>query len=330
MRKVNIALVGATGLVGRTVLQVLEEYDIEVNNLKLFASFKSKGKKLIFKNKEYVCKNLYEGCFKNMDYVIFCAGKEVSKTYALEAEKEGAIVIDNSSYFRMNDDVSLIVPEINMDSFYYSTSNIIANPNCSTIQSVLPLFAISKKYKLKRVIYTTYQSISGAGQKAINSFSNLLNNINDNYFPYDLTKTCIPFIDSVVKNSYSNEEMKMINETKKILNDYDLEVTATCVRVPIINCHAVSILVELDSSFEIEDIIKLFKEQKGIIVFDNIENNMYPNSLIAKDNDYVYVGRIRKDLSSRNGLLFYVVSDNLRKGAASNVVQILKNLIDNE
>lgn len=327
MKKINIAIVGVTGLVGRTLLEVLNEYNFNINIIKMFASKKSEGKIIKFKNKEYVCKTIYKGCFKNIDYALFCTNKNVSKKYCIQAEKEGAIVIDNSSYYRMNNDIPLIIPEINIDDFFKSKRKIIANPNCSTIQSVLPIYALTKEYKVKRIIYNTYQSISGAGQTAINSFNKLKNNINDYYFSYDITKTCIPFIDSYVDNDYSNEEMKMINETKKILNNYDLEITATCVRVPVINCHGVSIYIEFDKEYDMNKVKELLNTQKGIKVFDNAKENIYPSSIIATNNDLIYVGRIRKDLNNKKGLLMYVVSDNLRKGASSNVIQIMSQLI---
>ena len=327
MKKYNIALIGATGLVGRTFLKVLEEYDIPINNLFLYASNKSVGKKLTYKNKEYICRILDESSFKNIDFAVFCTSKEISNKYAEMFEKEGSIVIDNSSNFRMYKDIALIVPEINMEDFYNSKRKIIANPNCSTIQCVLALNALKKKYKIKRIIYNTYQSISGAGKAAIDDYYNCINGNKNSYFPYNITKTCIPKIDEFINNRYTKEEMKMINETKKILHDESLLITSTCVRVPVLYSHFINILVEFDSIYNMNDIYKLLNEQEGIKIIDDIFNNIYPTSIYSNNNDFVYVGRIRKDLSNDKALLISTVSDNLRKGAASNVVQIIKKLI---
>ncbi len=316
----NVAIVGATGLVGSTFLKVLEEYQFPIKNLKLLASSKSAGKKIIFKNKEYIVEELNENSFTNIDLALFSAGADVSKKFAPIACKEGALVIDNSSCWRQDPTKALVVPEVNFDDV--KMSRIIANPNCSTIQSIIPLKALDDKYGLKRVVYTTYQAVSGSGMKGINDLKNTLNNEKPQFYPYDISKTCIPEIDVALDNDYTKEEMKMVNETRKMLHKPDLKISATCVRVPVMNSHAVSIMVELEKSFDIEDVRNVISNFPGLVLVDNIKEHKYPISLLSNGNDKVYVGRIRRDLSCDNGLLLYTVADNIRKGAAANAVQI--------
>ena len=326
MRKYNVAVVGATGLVGSTFLKVLKEYNFPIENLTLFASSKSAGKVVVYDNKEYVVKALEKGCFKGVEIALFSAGGKVSEEWAVEAESSGAVVIDNSSAWRMVESCALIVPEINLNAFD-NARKIVANPNCSTIQSVLPLKPLNDKFGLKRVVYTTYQAVSGSGQKGKDDLIRTLKGEEPQFYPYNISKTCIPQIDSFTDSGYTKEELKMVNETRKILNLPDLKVSATCVRVPVLNAHAVSIMVELDKPFTLDEVRNAFASQKGIVVVDDFNNTKYPVSTIANDNDAVYVGRIRKDLSCDNGLLFYCVSDNIRKGAAANAVQIVEALI---
>ena len=326
MKKYNVAVVGATGVVGQMFLNVLAEYNFPIDNLYLFASERSEGKKVLFDGKEYVIKSLSEDSFKDVDIALFSAGASVSLKWAPIAEASGAIVIDNSKAFRMDDDCSLIVPEININD-YIGKRRIIANPNCSTIQSVIPLNAL-KKYGLKRVIYTTYQAVSGSGSKGINDYYNTINGEDENFYPYNISKTCIPQIDSFLDNGYTKEEIKMIEETKKILHLPNLAVTATCVRVPILYSHAVSVVVELEEEFNVDQIRKDFANQEGLVVLDDCLNGIYPTSIASNGNDMVYVGRIRKDLSNEKSLMFYCVADNIRKGAASNAVMIAKKIIE--
>ena len=321
MKKYNVAVVGATGLVGRTFLKVLAEYDFPINNLVLYASKRSVGSVINFKGKDYTIVELTHDAFDDIDIALFSAGGGVSLEYAPIAAKKGAIVIDNSSAWRMNEECALIVPEINI-SDAYKKSAIIANPNCSTIQSVLPLKPLSDKFGLKRVVYTTYQAVSGSGQKGVEDLKRCKEGSLPEFYPYDISNTCIPEIDSFLDDGYTKEEMKMVNETRKILHLDNLPVSATCIRVPVESCHGVMIQVELEKEFTIEEVKEALKEQKGIILYDDPKNHIYPNSIVAKDNDAVYVGRIRKDLSCKNGLLLYCVADNIRKGAASNAVQI--------
>ena len=301
MKKYNVAVVGATGLVGSTFLKVLNEYNFPIETLTLFASERSAGKTVQYAGKDYTVKALKEGCFDGIEIALFSAGGSVSEKWAPEAEKSGAVVIDNSSAWRMAKDCALIVPEINLGAFD-NARKIVANPNCSTIQSVLPLKPLNDKFGLKRVVYSTYQAVSGSGQKGKNDLIRTLKGEEPQFYPYNISQTCIPHIDVFLDDGYTKEEIKMVNETRKILNMPDLPVSATCVRVPVLNAHAVSIMVELDKPFTLDEVREAFAAQKGIVVVDDFKNNKYPVSTIANDNDAVYVGRIRKDLSSPNGL----------------------------
>lgn len=321
--KNNLGIVGVSGVVGRKVLEVLEEYGLIFNKIKFFASSKSKGKIFKFQNKNIKIEELKEGCFLDLDYVIFSANSDVAKKWCIQAEKENCIVIDNSSAFRNDDDIPLIINSINIDDFKNSKRKIIANPNCSTIQSLIVLNEINKVNPLKKIIYSTYQSISGAGKRAIDDYYNE----NTNYFPFNIKKSCIPIIGNILENNYTSEEMKMINETKKILHNSNLEVTATCIRVPVLYCHGVNIYLECENILDLEKIKKQLAVCPQIVIMDNNQLNLFPNSLIAKNNDLVYVGRIRNDLNNPKAMWIYCVSDNLRIGAASNAVQILKSLI---
>ena len=321
--KYNVAVIGATGLVGGVLLKVLEEYDFPIKKIFLFASEKSVGKVIIYKDEEVSVKKLEENSFKDIDFAFFVSNSNVSKKWAFVALNSGAVVIDNSSYFRLNSDVSLIVPEVNFSDF---DPNIpfVSNPNCSTIQCVLVLNAL-KKFGIKRVLYNTYQAVSGSGVKGIKS----LMDGEFSFYPYDISKTCIPKIDDALDNDYTKEEMKMINETKKILHMNDLNISATCVRVPILYSHAVSVMVQFDKEFSIKEVIDELSKHSELVIVNDLENNLYPVSTLANNNDKVYVGRIRRDLSNSNSILFYCVADNLRRGAASNAVFIAKKIIEN-
>ena len=323
MKKINLGIVGVSGVVGQKFIEVLEEYGLLFDKVKFFASSKSKGKIIKFQTREITIEELEEGVFKDLDYVLFSAGSNVSKKWGIIAENEGAIVIDNSSAFRNDDDIPLIVSEINMEDYYLSKRKIIANPNCSTIQCVVVLNELKKLYNIDSVIYTTYQAISGAGKRAIDDYLN----DSSNYFPLNIKKTCIPLIGDILDNNYTQEEIKMINETKKILHDKTIKVSATCVRVPVLNSHAVSVIVKFKEKINIDDIKQKLSLSPSIVIMDDNNLNLFPSSIIANGNDLVYVGRLRIDLDNPNTLLFYCVSDNLRKGAASNAVQILRNLI---
>ena len=324
--KYNVAIVGATGLVGGTFIKVLQEYNFPINQLKLLASKKSIGIQIEAFNQVYKVEALTESSFENMDIALFSAGGDVSKIYAPYAAKAGALVIDNSSAFRMDRHVPLIVPEVNPNDL--TLQGIIANPNCSTIQVVLPLKVLDLTYGIDEVNYTTYQSVSGSGQKGINDLKRTQQGQLPEFYPYDISKTCIPQIDLFLDNDYTKEEMKMVNETKKILANDDLKVSATCIRVPIENAHGVNVVVKLNQPFEIKDVQMALSKFKGIKVLDDPKNSVYPVSTVATGNDLVYVGRIRRDLIDPQRIIFYCVSDNIRKGAASNAVSIAKLAIE--
>lgn len=323
----KVAIVGASGLVGRTVLKVLEEKNFENVDYFLFSSKKSAGNNIKFLGKNYVFQELNENSFDyNFDFAIFSAGSEVSRKYAPIAASKSCVVIDNSSAFRMDPNVPLIVPEVNIDKAMQN-NGIIANPNCSTIQAVVPLKILDTKYSIKRIVYSTYQAVSGAGRNGILDLENGIKGLAPKKFPHHIFNNCIPHIDEFMEDGYTKEEHKMINETRKILEKPNLPVTATTVRVPVINCHSESINVELERKFDLYDVKQAFQNSPGIIVVDDLEKNMYPLATKANGNDEVFVGRIRKDFSVYNGLNMWVVADNLRKGAASNAVQILEYLI---
>ena len=320
----KIAIVGATGLVGRTVLKILEEKNLPIYEYVFFSSKKSAGSIISFKNKNYIVRELKEDSFlkEYFDFAIFSAGSETSKKYAPIAIENGCIVIDNSSAFRMNADVPLVVPEVNPEDIK-SNKGIIANPNCSTIQAIIPIKALDDKYSVKRIIYSTYQAVSGAGRLGIKD----LENKSSNKFSHPIYNNCLPHIDTFLENGYTKEEEKMINETRKILHKPDLKITATCVRVPVLNCHCESINLEVEKEFDIKDIYATLENFENINVLDNPEGNLYPIPTLVSGKDNVFVGRIRRDYSIKNGLNLWVVADNIRKGAATNAIQILEKLI---
>ena len=328
-KKYKVAIVGATGLVGRTALKVLEEKDFSNIQFTLFSSKKSAGTKLEFMGTNYIIQELTKNSFNSgFDYAIFCAGGETSRKYIPIATSKKCICIDNSSFYRMNPDVPLVVPEVNPGDIY-NNSGIIANPNCSTIQAVVPLKPLDEKYGIKRIVYSTYQAVSGAGREGIEDLKNGFEGFEPKKFPYPIFNNCLPQIDIFMNDGYTKEEHKMIDETRKILHKPDLPITATAVRVPVINCHSESINIELEKDFDMYDVKILLQNFPGIIVVDDLEKNYYPIATKADGYDEVFVGRIRRDFSVENGLNLWVVSDNLRKGAASNAIQILEKLIEN-
>ena len=324
MKNYKIAIVGATGLVGRTALKVLEEKNIPNLDYVLFSSKKSAGTKLKFLNTDFIVKELTDSSFdEKFDFALFSAGAETSKHFAPIAASKGCIVIDNSSAFRMDDKVPLIVPEVNFEDAK-NHHNIIANPNCSTIQAVVALKPLDDKFKIKRIVYSTYQAVSGAGKLGLQD----LEQHSTLKFQHPIYDNCLPQIDTFLVNHYTKEEMKMVNETRKILKHPTLPITATAVRVPVTNCHGESINVVFEKSFKLTDIFNTLKSAPGIIIQDDIENNIYPIASNVNGHDEVFVGRIRKDFSIKNGLNLWVVADNLRKGAASNAIQIIEKMIN--
>ena len=375
MKKIRLAIVGATGLVGRTVLKVLEERNLPIDEYVLFASSRSAGKKVRFMDRDYIVQGLNDLSFDSgFDYAIFSAGGSTSKKYAPIAASKGCIVVDNSSAFRMEPEVPLVVPEVNPEEIK-NNHGIIANPNCSTIQAVVALKPLEDKYKIKRIVYSTYQAVSGAGRNGVIDLENGINDYmnkrstelangksnnnsdvmselegnseNPSYeltkFDYPIFSNFLPHIDVFLENGYSKEEEKMINETRKILKKPDLRITATTVRVPIFNSHSESINVEFEKDFELDDLIKTLSGFPGLIVQDNLYESsdktnfkntnkeiaepIYPLAIKASGHDEVFVGRIRRDFSVKSGINLWVVADNIRKGAATNAVQIVEKLL---
>lgn len=321
---ISVAVVGATGLVGQTILKILSERKIEISELYLFASKNSAGKKISFNDKDKTVLELNKENIKKhkIDYVFFATSGDLSKIYSPLFVESGAIVIDNSSYWRMDESVPLVVPEVNADDLL-KHQGIIANPNCSTIQSVLALKPIEDLYKIKRIVYSTYQAVSGSG---LNGIRDLEENVVDNY-PYSINKNILPHIDAFLENGYTKEELKMIDESKKIFGREDLKLTATTARVPIKNTHAVSINVECYNPINLEELKEAYRNFPGIKLYDDVNQEIYPIAEVVDGSDLVYVGRLRDDISLENGLNLWTVADNIRKGAASNSVDILETLI---
>ncbi len=328
MKYYKLALVGATGLVGRTALKVLEEYHLPISEYVFFASKKSAGTTIHFQGKDYVVKELTENSFdEGFDFAIFSAGSDTSKHFSPIAASKGCIVVDNSSAFRMDPKVPLVVPEVNSEALQHH-NGIIANPNCSTIQAVVPLKILDNAYTIKRIIYSTYQAVSGAGQKGVEDLIHGIKGEAPKKFPHSIVNNCLPHIDVFLENGYTKEEEKMILETRKILGKPHLKITATTVRVPVINCHSESINVAFEKNFDIVELKQLLEKANGIIVQDNGAENLYPLATNANGHDEVFVGRIRRDFSIDSGINFWCVADNIRKGAASNAIQIVKKLIE--
>ncbi len=323
----KIAVVGATGLVGSTMLKILEERNFEVTELIAVASENSVGKEISFQNKDYKLIGLEEGVKQKPVIALFSAGAKVSKEWAPKFAGVGTTVIDNSSCWRMEPNFPLIVPEINGDVLTQE-NKIIANPNCSTIQMVMVLNPLHKKYSVKRIVVSTYQSVSGTGAKGVNQLMHEREGIKSNEaYPHQIDLNCLPHIDSFLENNYTKEEMKMVNETRKIMRNNNLQVTATCVRVPVQGGHSESVNIEFENDFELNDVIELLGRTEGVIVEDKILENIYPMPINAEGKDEVFVGRIRRDFSNPKTLNCWIVSDNLRKGAATNAVQIAEYLV---
>ncbi len=327
-KKLTVAVVGATGMVGRTFLKVLEEKKLPVDTYYLFASKKSAGSKVQFMGKEYVVEELTENSFdRGIDIALFSAGGSTSEKFAPIAASKGCIVIDNSSAWRMDPEVPLVVPEVNPDDIKWN-KGIIANPNCSTIQAMVALKPLDEKYKIKRVVYSTYQAVSGAGVGGWNDLEKGLQGEAPTKFPHPIAGNCIPHIDVFLPNGYTKEEEKMIKETRKILGRPDMRITATTVRVPVFNGHSESINVEFENPFDLDELKQVLASAPGVVVQDDTANNLYPMAITAAGTDETYVGRIRRDESVENGVNLWVVADNIRKGAASNAVQIAEKLIE--
>ena len=325
----KIAVVGATGMVGNVMLKVLEERNLPINKLLLVASERSVGTELIFHNKKIEVIGLNEALDAKPDIALFSAGGTTSLEWAPKFASAGTTVIDNSSAWRMEKDIKLIVPEINAN-LLSSEDKIIANPNCSTIQMVMALAPIHKKFKIKRLVISTYQSITGTGVKAVKQLNNEMSGTSgENAYPHQIHKNALPHCDIFLDNNYTREEMKLVHETHKILGDNKIAITATAVRIPVVGGHSESVNVEFENHFEINQIQKILSQTPGIEILDDPKKNKYPMPINAEGKDTVYVGRLRRDNSIPNGVNLWIVSDNLRKGAATNTIQIAEYLIKN-
>lgn len=326
----RIAVVGATGLVGQKILEVLEERNFQISELYPVASERSVGKEIVFNGKKYKVISMMDAINLKPQIAIFSAGGDTSLKWAPEFAKVGTTVVDNSSAWRMDKSKKLVVPEINAVELT-TEDKIIANPNCSTIQLVVALAPLHKRYKMERLVISTYQSITGTGVKAVDQFENERNGVEgDMAYPYEIDKNCLPHCDVFTDNGYTKEEMKLSNETKKILKDDSIRVTATAVRVPVVGGHSESVNIEFANDFDLDEVRKLLSETDGVIVQDNLDKNEYPMPKYSHGKDEVFVGRIRRDFSNPNTLNMWIVSDNLRKGAATNAVQIAEYLSKNK
>ena len=325
----KIGILGATGAVGRQMLDCLIEQEIPVDDLVLLASKKSAGQIIKFKDKDYEVKEVNHDSFKGLDVVLGASSNEVAKQYKDDVVKAGAVFIDNSSAFRMDDDVPLIVPEIN-DSDVKKHKGVISNPNCSTIITLMAINAINKLSKVKVMIASTYQAVSGAGRVGIDELNNEINDIDykPSVFPYTIAYNCIPCIGSLKDNLYTSEEMKMENEGKKILHNDDLRVTCTCVRVPVLRSHCISVSLKCERVLSVNEVKEALSKEDGVILYDDVLDNKYPMPLVTSDQDKVYVGRIREDRVLEGGISLFCSGDQIRKGAASNAVGIIKCLYE--
>ena len=325
----KIGILGATGAVGRQMLDCLIEQEIPVDDLVLLASKKSAGQIIKFKDKDYEVKEVNHDSFEGLDVVLGASSNEVAKQYKDDIVKAGAVFIDNSSAFRMDDDVPLIVPEIN-GSDVKKHKGVISNPNCSTIITLMAINAINKLSKVKVMIASTYQAVSGAGKGGIDELNNEINDIDykPSVFPYTIAYNCIPCIGSLKDNLYTSEEMKMENEGKKILHNDDLRVTCTCVRVPVLRSHCISVSLKCERALSVTEVREALSKEDGVILYDDVLDNKYPMPLVTSNQDKVYVGRIREDRVLEGGISLFCSGDQIRKGAASNAVQIIKCLYE--
>ena len=325
----RIGILGATGAVGRQMLDCLIEQEIPVDDLVLLASKKSAGQIIKFKGKDYMVREVNHDSFEGLDVVLGASSNEVAKQYKDDIVKAGAVFIDNSSAFRMDDDVPLIVPEINGNDAK-KHKGVISNPNCSTIITLMAINAINKLSKVKVMIASTYQAVSGAGKGGIDELNNEINDIDykPSVFPYTIAYNCIPCIGSLKDNLYTSEEMKMENEGKKILHNDDLRVTCTCVRVPVLRSHCISVSLKCERALSVTEVREALSKEDGVILYDDVLDNKYPMPLVTSDQDKVYVGRIREDRVLDGGISLFCSGDQIRKGAASNAVQIIKCLYE--
>ena len=325
----RIAVVGVTGMVGKVMLDVLTERNISISELIPVASEKSIGKTILFKGENLEVIGLAEALNTQPDIALFSAGGDTSLEWAPKFAENGTTVIDNSSAWRMKKDIKLVIPEINASKLT-STDKIIANPNCSTIQMVMAIAPLHKAFKIKRLVISTYQSITGTGVKAVEQLDNeMYDKIGEKAYPYQIHKNALPQCDVFLKNDYTKEEMKLVQETHKILEDSSIGITATAIRIPVVGGHSESVNIEFKLKYDIKKVRTILNETIGVEVIDDPKKNLYPMPINAKGKDEVFIGRIRRDESVENGLNLWIVSDNLRKGAATNTIQIAEYLIHN-
>ena len=325
----RIAVVGVTGMVGKVMLDVLTERNIPISELIPVASEKSIGKTILFKGENLEVIGLAEALNTQPDIALFSAGGDTSLEWAPKFAENGTTVIDNSSAWRMKKDIKLIIPEINASKLT-STDKIIANPNCSTIQMVMAIAPLHKVFRIKRLVISTYQSITGTGVKAVEQLNNeMYDKIGEKAYPYQIHKNALPQCDVFLKNDYTKEEMKLVQETHKILEDSSIGITATAIRIPVVGGHSESVNIEFELKYDIKKVRTILNETIGVEVIDDPKKNLYPMPINAKGKDEVFIGRIRRDESIENGLNLWIVSDNLRKGAATNTIQIAEYLIHN-
>ena len=324
----KVAVVGVTGVVGTVLLKLLEEREFPVSEIIPVASEKSVGNKIMFKGQDYKIVSIGDAVNMKPDIALFSAGGSISLEWAPKFAKEGTRVVDNSSAWRMDSTKKLIVSEVN-SKVLTKEDFIIANPNCSTMQMLVVLAPLHKKYKIKRLVISTYQSVSGTGKNAIDQLEGERNDVNSSkVYPYSIDQNLLPHCDVFEKDGYTKEENKLINETRKILNDNSIQITSTAVRVPIEICHGESVNIEFEKDFEIEDIFEILSDSPGLVVEDDPDNNKYPMPINSANKDEVFVGRIRRDFSIKSGINLWIVADNLRKGAATNTIQIAEKLIE--
>lgn len=324
----KVAVVGVTGVVGTVLLKLLEEREFPVSEIIPVASEKSVGNKIMFKGQDYKIVSLGDAVNMKPDIALFSAGGSISLEWAPKFAKEGTRVVDNSSAWRMDSTKKLIVSEVN-SKVLTKEDFIIANPNCSTMQMLVVLAPLHKKYKIKRLVISTYQSVSGTGKNAIDQLEGERNDVSSSkVYPYSIDQNLLPHCDVFEKDGYTKEENKLINETRKILNDNSIQITSTAVRVPIEICHGESVNIEFEKDFEIEDIFEILSDSPGLVVEDDPDNNKYPMPINSANKDEVFVGRIRRDFSIKSGINLWIVADNLRKGAATNTIQIAEKLIE--
>ncbi|MGB1219456.1 MAG: aspartate-semialdehyde dehydrogenase [Flavobacteriales bacterium] len=324
----RVAVVGASGLVGQKIIEGLEERQFPVSDFIPVASEKSRGKLISFNKQNYPCQSIDEALENQCDLVLFSAGSDISLAYAQRFAKKGAFVIDNSSAWRMDKQTPLVIPELNADTLSVS-KKVIANPNCSTIQLLMALNGLHKTYEIDRLVVSTYQSVSGSGSEALSQMeAEREGHQHKKTYPYTIDQNCIPQCDDFLENGYTKEEMKLVNESRKIWDQADLKVTATAVRVPVTGGHSESVNVRFKSDFKLQDVLQILNKSEGLVLKDNIDTLTYPMPLYAKNKDDVFVGRVRRDESEANSLNLWIVADNIRKGAATNAIQIAEALLE--